>query len=60
MDNNGLFEMKSDKLRLYFMYWENSIVIVGLITLKKSQKAPERYKELANKRIDNYIKNRSK
>lgn len=52
--------MKSDKLRLYFMYWGNSIVIVGLITLKKSQKAPERYKELAHKRIDNYIKNRSK
>lgn len=60
IDNNGLFEMKSDKLRLYFMYWKNSIVIVGLITLKKSQKAPKRYKELAHKRIDNYIKNRSK
>jgi phage-related protein len=60
LDNNGLFEMKSDKLRLYFMYWENSIVIVGLMTLKKTQKAPDRYKEIAHKRIDNYIKNRSK
>ena len=60
LDNNGLFEIKSDKLRLYFMYWENSIVIVGLITLKKTQKAPKRYKEIAHKRIDNYIKNRSK
>ena len=60
LDNNGLFEMKSDKLRLYFMYWENSIVIVGLINIKKTQKAPERYKALAHKRIDNYIKNRSK
>lgn len=60
LDNNGLFELKSGKLRLYFMYWENSIVIVGLITLKKTQKAPERYKNIAHKRIDNYIKNRSK
>ena len=60
LDNNGLFEMKSDKLRLYFMYWENSIVIVGLITLKKTQKAPERYKDIAHKRIDNYKRNRSK
>ena len=60
LDNNGLFEMKSDKLRLYYTYWENSIVIVGLITLKKTQKAPERYKDIAHKRIDNYIRNRSK
>ena len=60
LDNNGLFEMKSDKLRLYFTYWENSIVIIGLITLKKTQKAPDRYKDIAHKRIDNYIKNRSK
>ena len=54
LNKEGLFELKSDQVRIYFMYQENSIVIIGLITLKKTQKAPERYKEMAMTRIENY------
>ena len=56
LNDKGLFELKCDKIRMYFMYCENSIVIVGVITLKKSQKAPERYKETAMLRIQKYIR----
>ncbi|MBE7708922.1 MAG: hypothetical protein E7Z93_00570 [Cyanobacteria bacterium SIG32] len=54
LNKEGLFELKSDKVRIYFMYHENSIVIIGLVTLKKTQKAPERYKEIAMTRIEKY------
>jgi len=52
LDKNGLFEIKSDKVRIYFMYQNNKVVIIGLITLKKSQKAPERYIKEAHSRIE--------
>lgn len=56
LNNQGLFEMKCDKIRIYFMYSENSIIIIGLIVLKKSQKAPERYKLEAMANINKYIR----
>lgn len=52
---NGLFELKPDKVRAYFKYVKNRIIIVGLVVLKKTQKAPPRYIEQAHKNIDNYI-----
>ncbi len=57
LDKNGLFEIKSDKVRIYFMYQNNKVVIIGLITLKKSQKAPERYIKEAHSRIERYLFN---
>lgn len=52
---NGLFELKPDKVRAYFKYAKNRIIIIGLIVLKKTQKAPPRYIEQAHKNIDKYI-----
>ena len=52
---NGLFELKPDKVRAYFKYVKNRIIIIGLIVLKKTQKAPTRYIEQAHKNIDKYI-----
>jgi phage-related protein len=40
---NGLWEIKADNTRAYFKYYKDKIIIIGFITLKKSQKAPERY-----------------
>lgn len=53
---NGLFELKPDNVRAYFKYAKNRIIIVGLVVLKKSQKALKRYIEQAHKNIDNYLK----
>lgn len=51
LNDQGLFEIKCDKVRIYFSYYENKIIIIGLIILKKTQKAPERYKTEAMSNI---------
>ena len=56
LNKEGLFEMKCDKVRIYFMYHQNNIIIVGLVVLKKTQKAPERYKTEAMMNIKKYIR----
>ena len=56
LNKEGLFEMKCDKVRIYFMYHQNNIIIVGLVVLKKTQKAPERYKFEAIKSIEKHIR----
>lgn len=56
LNKEGLFEMKCDKVRIYFMYHKNNIIIVGLVVLKKTQKAPERYKTEAMTNIEKYIR----
>jgi len=53
---NGLFELKPDNVRAYFKYEKDRIIIIGLIVLKKSQKAPKRFINQALKNIDNYLK----
>ncbi len=57
INKEGLFELKCDKVRVYFMYHRNNIIIIGLIILKKTQKAPERFKLQAIKNIEKYIRN---
>ena len=52
---NGLFELKPDNVRAYFKYAKNKIIIVGLVVLKKTQRAPARYIKQAHKNIDKYI-----
>jgi len=52
---NGLFELKPDNIRAYFKYAKNRIIIVGLVVLKKTQKAPSRYIEQARRNIENYL-----
>jgi len=53
---NDLFELKPDNIRAYFKYHENKIIIIGVITIKKPQKAPKRYIEQALRNIENYLK----
>ncbi len=53
---SGLFEIKADQVRAYYKYYENSIIIIGIIVLKKTQKAPERYIEQALNNIERYLK----
>jgi len=48
----GLFEIKVDNVRAYFKYIDNRIIIIGLIVLKKSQKAPKRFIEQAIRNIE--------
>ena len=52
---NGLYELKPDNVRAYFMYAKNRIIIIGLIVLKKSQKAPARYIKQARQNIEKYL-----
>ena len=42
---DGLFEIKPKGVRAYFMYdkYQKQIIIIGFITLKKTQKAPKQY-----------------
>ena len=56
LNKEGLFEIKCDKVRIYFMYKENNIIIIGLIVLKKTQKAPDRFKLQAMANIEKYIR----
>ena len=53
---NGLWEFKADNVRAYFKYHQQKIIIVGLIALKKTQKAPERFIQQALRNIDKVIK----
>lgn len=53
---DGLFELKPTGVRAYFRYYDKKIIIVGFITLKKTQKAPKRYIKQANSNIENHIK----
>ena len=59
LNKYGLFEMKCDKVRIYFMYHENNINIIILVTLNKTQKAPERYKIEAMTNIEKYIRSKT-
>lgn len=46
-----LFEIKTKDLRSLFKYEINQIIIIGLIYEKDSQKAPNYYIKLAQKRL---------
>jgi len=52
-----LFEIKTNEIRSLFEYEEDLIIIVGLIYVKKTQKAPSRLLQTAKKRIREYKKN---
>jgi len=47
----GLWEIRTDNIRSYYSYVGTKIIIVGLIVLKKSQKAPKRFIEQAIRNI---------
>lgn len=55
---NGLYELKPDKVRAYFKYHQNRVIIIGLVVLKKSQKAPKYFIEQADKNIERYLQER--
>ena len=52
---NGLWEIKADNIRAYFQYHQQKIIIIGLIVLKKTQKAPDRFIKQAIRNIDKII-----
>ena len=52
---NGLWEFKADNVRAYFKYHQDKIIIIGLIVLKKTQKAPERFIQQSIRNIDKVI-----
>lgn len=52
-----LYELKPGRVRAYFKYSGRKIIVIGLIVLKKTQKAPKRYMEQAVRNIENYIRN---
>ena len=51
-----LYEIKPKGVRAYFKYdtERKRIIIIGFITLKKTQEAPKRYMKQAVRNIDNY------
>lgn len=57
---DGLFEIKPKGVRAYFMYdhTRRKIIIIGLIVLKETQKAPPRYMKQARKNIEKYLNQR--
>jgi len=57
---DGLYEIKPKGVRAYFMYdtTQRRIIIIGLIVLKKTQKAPQRYIKQARANIEKYLKER--
>lgn len=52
---DGVFELRNDDVRVYYSYAKGGIIIIAIVVLKKSQKAPDRYIEQA-KRIIKRIK----
>ena len=52
---DGLWEIKADNVRAYYKYHQQRIIIIGLIVLKKTQKAPQRFIQQAIKNIDKII-----
>ncbi|UTC83810.1 type II toxin-antitoxin system RelE/ParE family toxin [Treponema denticola] len=48
---NGIFEIKSNDVRALFKYKENAIILIGLIYVKKSRRAPDDVIRLAKTRL---------
>lgn len=48
---DDVFEIKTNDIRSLFAYRENCIILIGLVYEKRSNKAPNYYIELAQKRI---------
>ena len=46
-----LFVIKTNDVRALFKYKENSIILIGLVYEKRSNKAPDYYIKLAQKRL---------
>ena len=46
-----IFEIKTNDLRSLFAYRENCIILIGLVYEKRTNKAPDYYIELAQKRL---------
>lgn len=47
-----IFEIKTERLRSLYTYWEGALIIVVTIFVKSTRKTPEKYKKLARKRIN--------
>lgn len=48
---SDVFEIKTNDMRSLFAYQENCIILIGLVYEKRSNKAPDYYIELAQKRL---------
>lgn len=59
---NGLYELKPKDVRAYFKYHpdKNGIIIIGLVCLKKTQKAPKQNIKNAQNNISKYLNKENK
>ena len=48
---DGLFEIKTNDVRALFKFQEERIILIGLVYEKRSNKAPDYYINLAQKRL---------
>lgn len=48
---SDVFEIKTNDIRSLFAYKEDCIILIGLVYEKRSNKAPDYYIELAQKRL---------
>ncbi len=48
---SDVFEIKTNDMRSLFAYQENCIILIGLVYEKRSNKAPDYYIELTQKRL---------
>ena len=51
-----VFEIKTNDIRSLFAYKEDCIILIGLVYEKRSNKAPDYYVELAQKRLKEILK----
>jgi phage-related protein len=51
---DGIFEIKSGRIRSLYGFKEDQKIIVAVVFLKKTQKTPDNIKRLAKRRLDNY------
>lgn len=47
----GLFEIKTNNVRSLFKYQENEIILIALVYQKQTNKVPQFYIDLAQKRL---------
>lgn len=51
---NDIYEIRTDRYRSLFAYKNDQVVVIAVIFIKKTQKTPEKFKNLAKMRLKDY------